>query len=85
MFLAATDVALIEPQEAASFLRERTDGLVLVSENQRAAFTRAAIDIGLSVHEVWAMDGINYSQGRRTRLSLFEQVTPSTASATWSK
>jgi 4-amino-4-deoxy-L-arabinose transferase-like glycosyltransferase len=85
VFLAATDVALIEPQEAASFLRERTDGLVLVSENQRAAFTRAAIDIGLSVHEVWAMDGINYSQGRRTRLSLFEQVTPSTASATWSK
>jgi len=39
------------------------------------------MDIGLSVREVWAVDGINYSKGRRTRLSLFEQAPPSTGSA----
>ncbi|MGD0950286.1 MAG: glycosyltransferase family 39 protein [Candidatus Binatia bacterium] len=81
VFLAATEVALLEPQDAAGFLRDRVGGLVLVSDDQRAAFARAAMDIGLSVREVWAVDGINYSKGRRTRLSLFEQAPPSTGSA----
>lgn len=81
VFLAATEVALLEPQDAAGFLRDRAGGLVLVSDDQRAAFARAAMDIGISVREVWAMDGINYSKGRRTRLALFEQTPPSTGAA----
>ena len=60
--------------DAARFLREIPNGLVLVSDDQLAAFARAVMDIGLSVREIWAMDGINYSKGRRTRLALFEQV-----------
>jgi hypothetical protein len=81
VFLAATDVALLEPQGAAGFLRDRAGGLVLVSDDQQAAFARAAMDIGISVREVWSMDGINYSKGRRTSLALFEQAPPSTGSA----
>lgn len=73
-FLTAGDVAFMEPQDAARFLREIPNGLVLVSDDRQAAFARAVMDIGLSVREIWAMDGINYSKGRRTRLALFEQV-----------
>jgi 4-amino-4-deoxy-L-arabinose transferase-like glycosyltransferase len=80
VFLAATDVALLEPQDAAGFLRDRA-GLVLVSDDQQAAFALAAVDIGLSVREVWSIDGINYSKGRRTRLTLYEQAQPLTGSA----
>lgn len=73
IFLAGTNTALIEPQPAAAFLSQRSGGLVLVSDDQQAAFERAAGDLGVGIHEVWSADGFNYSMGRWTRLRLFEQ------------
>jgi 4-amino-4-deoxy-L-arabinose transferase-like glycosyltransferase len=73
IFLAGTNMALIEPQPAVVFLRQQSGGLVLVSDDQQATFERAAGELGVSIHEVWSSDGFNYSMGQWTRLRLFEQ------------
>ncbi len=72
-FLVGTDVTFVDATGAATFLKERRDALVLVSDDQRAAFTEAAHGRGLRPREVWSMDGVNYSKGRRVRLRLFDE------------
>jgi 4-amino-4-deoxy-L-arabinose transferase-like glycosyltransferase len=73
VFLAGSDVAFVDPKGAAMFLKERRDGLALVSDDQRAAFAQAANEIGLQPRPVWSTDGVNYSKGRWVRLWLFDQ------------
>ena len=73
IFLAGTNTALIEPQPAVGFLKERSSGLVLVSDDQLTAFERAASELGVRIHEVWSLHGFNYSMGQWTQLLLFEQ------------
>ena len=73
VFLAGTSTALIEAQPAVAFLKQRSGGLVLVSDDQLAAFERAASELGVRIHAVGSLDGFNYSKGQWTRLLLFEQ------------
>jgi len=73
IFLAGMNTALIEPRPAVALLRQRSAGLVLVSEDQLAAFERAAGELGVGIHEVWSANGFNYSMGQWTRLRLFER------------
>jgi len=73
VFLSGSDVAFVGVEGATEFLKEHPDGLVLLSDDQQPACTRAAADMGIALHEVWSADGINYSNGRRTRLGLFER------------
>ena len=76
IFLAGGNLALVEPTRAVTFLKERRDGLALVSDDQQPAFTRAANEMGVRVRDVWSVDGVNYSKGERTQLHLFEQLQP---------
>ena len=76
IFLAGGNMALVEPTRAVTFLMERRDGLALVSDDQQAAFTRVASEMGVGVRDVWSVDGVNYSKGQRTQLHLFEQLQP---------
>ena len=73
VFLAGRAVAFVEAQGAATFLHAAPNGLVLLSDEQRAAFTRATASLGMAPREVWSEEGINYSTGRRTRLRLLER------------
>ena len=74
VFLAGANLALVEPQRAVAFLKERSGGLVLVSDDMQPAFTQAASEMGVRVREVWSVDGVNYSKGQRTQLHLFERL-----------
>jgi 4-amino-4-deoxy-L-arabinose transferase-like glycosyltransferase len=74
VFLAGASLALVEPQRAVTFLKERSSGLVLVSDDMQPAFAQAAGEMGVPVHEVWSVDGINYSKGQRMQLHLFERL-----------
>lgn len=73
VFLAGANVSLVDSERVARFLKQRRDALVLVGDEHRAAFTRAANAIGVQLREVWSTEGINYSKGQRERLRLFEQ------------
>ena len=83
IFLAGTNIALAEPTRAVNFLDERSNGLVLVSDDQQAEFMRAASDMRVQVREVWGGSGVNYSKGERTRLHLFEHSPPPPAARTF--
>jgi hypothetical protein len=48
----------------------------LVNDDQRSAFVRAARQANVLPREVWAAEGVNYSKGRRSRLVLFDQLSP---------
>lgn len=76
IFLTGGNLTLVEPPRAVTFLKERRHGLALVNDDQQPAFTQAAQEMGVQVRDLWSVDGINYSNGRRTRLHLFERLQP---------
>ena len=76
VFLAETEPTLVDTAGAATFLTQHRDGLVLVNEDQDAAFTQAAAAAGLRLRSLGAVDGIHYTKGRRVRLRLFERLPP---------
>ena len=68
VFLVGRDTALIPPADAARFLAaDPACALALVGARDDAAF-RAALTV--PVRTIATIDGINYSTGRRLRLSL---------------
>lgn len=75
VFLVGTGTALVDAERGAVFLREQPAGLVVVSDDQVEQFQRAAVALGIHPRELWSIDGINYSKGRRTRLQLFEAAS----------
>ncbi len=76
VFLAETGVAFMDAPGAVSFLTEHRNGLALVGDDQEAAFMLAAGKARLRVQALGAVDGINYTKGRRVRLLLFERSLP---------
>ncbi|HSD10200.1 MAG TPA: glycosyltransferase family 39 protein [Candidatus Binatia bacterium] len=76
VFLLGGDIELLPPDPAARFLAAHDDGLVLVSEDQQAAFRAAATDRSLAMQEVAAFGGWNYSKGRWVRLRVFGRISP---------
>ena len=81
VFLGGTHIALTDARRAATFLKQHHQGIVLVSDDRLAAFQEAAREIGVRPHEVWSTEGINYSKGRRLRLSLFVHPSRSVTSS----
>ncbi|HUI27207.1 MAG TPA: glycosyltransferase family 39 protein [Candidatus Kryptonia bacterium] len=76
VFLVDTEVSLSEPSGGVEFLRDHPSGLVLVSDDMRWEFLHAADAVGMQAREIWSIEGIDYSKGRKTRLRLFERPSP---------
>ncbi len=76
IFLTGGNLTLVEPTRAVTFLQERRRGLALVNHDQQPAFMQAAHEMGVQVRDLWSVDGVNYSNGRRTQLHLFELLRP---------
>ncbi len=72
VFLLDRPTALVDANSAAAFLAEHQDGAVLVDERMRPSFIEAAHHRGLAPHQTWAGTGLDYSNGDRVRLALFE-------------
>ena len=69
MFLAGTELRWMSAGEAGAAWAQGGLGAVLVAEPDRAAFEAALA--GASARAVAAVDGYNYSRGRRVHLTLF--------------
>jgi 4-amino-4-deoxy-L-arabinose transferase-like glycosyltransferase len=82
VFLLGSDLKLLPPAAAASFLDEHDGGLVLVSDEQQAAFRAEARRLSLAMQEGAAFEGWNYSKGRWVRLRPFRRLSQSSA-AKW--
>ena len=69
VFLVGRDTKLLGPADAARFLaRDRTCALALIGQREEAAFHAA---LAVPVRRLGAVDGINYSNGRRLELALW--------------
>ena len=69
MFLAGTELRWMSAGEAGAAWAQGRLGAVLVAEPDRGAFEAALA--GASARAVVAVDGYNYSRGRRVHLTLF--------------
>jgi 4-amino-4-deoxy-L-arabinose transferase-like glycosyltransferase len=72
VFLLDRPAALVDADAAAMFLAQHQDGAVLVDERARISFIEAAHRRGLTLHQAWSGVGLDYSNGDRVRLALFE-------------
>jgi 4-amino-4-deoxy-L-arabinose transferase-like glycosyltransferase len=69
IFLLGTDTQLLAPREAAAALAQRKVAAVIVAAGQEAAFRAALGDAG---HPAGTVSGLDYSNGTRVTLTLFE-------------
>jgi 4-amino-4-deoxy-L-arabinose transferase-like glycosyltransferase len=76
VFLLGADLRLLPPAAAVGFLEEHDGGLVLVSDDQQAAFRAEAHRRSLAMQEGAAFEGWNYSKGRWVSLRPFGRVNP---------
>jgi 4-amino-4-deoxy-L-arabinose transferase-like glycosyltransferase len=74
VFLTGSDVALLDPDALAGFLRDHPQSLGLITADERRRFDAAAATLGVHAHVVWSGEGINYSKGRRIRLQLLART-----------
>ena len=73
VFLAGQATRLVNASAAADFLAgDRACGLALVGSRDEAAFRARLQAHALAVRQLALIEGINYSNGRRLQLKLFE-------------
>jgi 4-amino-4-deoxy-L-arabinose transferase-like glycosyltransferase len=72
-FLLGTRTALYLGPEAGA-TTTAAGGLVLVNENERDGFLKAVEDGGAHAHALEDVDGLNYSNGRGVRITLYRVV-----------
>ncbi|MEM6762779.1 MAG: hypothetical protein AAF615_07880, partial [Pseudomonadota bacterium] len=73
IFLAGTDTALVEPDEAVAILMDEC--AVVAARERSVADVRAAAEaVGLTVAEVGYVEGFNISKGDPIRLTLFARA-----------
>ena len=73
VFLAGQDTRLVNAPAAADFLAaDRACALALVGTRDEAAFRARLAAHALTVHQLAVIDGLNYSNGRRLELKLFD-------------
>jgi 4-amino-4-deoxy-L-arabinose transferase-like glycosyltransferase len=75
IFLLGGTAEPMVPEVAAEYLRDHPRGLVLVSDDSLQKFAQALRALAAKPRQVWTSEGINYSKGRRVRLTLFGLVT----------
>ena len=76
VFLLGTETRLTGGAGAAEFLAHTARGVALVESREELAF-RAALGSGeIAVHALGQIAGINYSNGRRLVLTLYERTAP---------
>jgi len=71
VFLLGTATELTGGPGAADFLAAHPDGLALVAGDQEPGFRARAGALGLSVQQLDARRGYNYSRGRWIALALY--------------
>jgi 4-amino-4-deoxy-L-arabinose transferase-like glycosyltransferase len=72
VFLLDRPTQLVDPAAAAAFLAEHQDGAVLIDERARGSFIEAAHKRGLTLHQAWSGGGLDYTDGDRIGLALYE-------------
>ena len=74
MFLCGTATKMLgDGAQAADFLAAAPGRAVAVEARQAAGFAARAAALGLAPRAFAEVDGVNYSNGRRVRLSLFDR------------
>jgi hypothetical protein len=76
VFLARSDIALLDAEAAAGFLADHADGLVLVTGDRLSDFTAAAQQRELAVRHLWSDRTLNYSTGDWIDLHLVGSARP---------
>lgn len=76
VFLAGSDVALLDAGAAADFLALHEHGLVLVTADQLGAFVAATAARGVVLRNLWSERGVNYTSGGWVDLQLFTAAGP---------
>ena len=72
-FLLGTRTVLDDGADAAR-ASARSGGLVLVSDDQRDVFLSGIASAGARAQALEQIDGLNYSRGRKTRITLYRVV-----------
>ncbi len=71
VFLTDTRTALLSAGEAARYLAERPKALVAVTARDEAAFLKDSAALGVTLVALTTLEGVNYSKGRRERITLY--------------
>ncbi len=72
VFVLGEDILLFQPHEAAVFLAEAPDGVVIIEEGVLSDFLTAAVALKLSLVQIGSIEGYHYVKGETVRLSLFK-------------
>ncbi len=71
VFLCGTDTKLVNAVQAASHLRQNTNGLALVSKRKDDLFQKTLANSKESVQVLETIKGFNYTKGKRVTLNLY--------------
>jgi len=76
VFLLGTGTKLTTGDGAADFLTHTPGSLALIAESDETRFRAALVQQGASARALGTVAGLNYSNGRRLVLTLYERVPP---------
>ncbi len=74
VFLTSTTTRLGRGTNAATFLAETPDGVVIAESKRREEFLAEAARLGLAVESFGTVSGLNYSRGADTEITLYRRV-----------
>ena len=74
VFEIGRDVLLLTADEAALFLAEAKDALVIIEERALPDFQKIADELALRLQEVVRVDGFNHSRGQDVSLRFFQVI-----------
>jgi 4-amino-4-deoxy-L-arabinose transferase-like glycosyltransferase len=72
VFLLGTGTRFVPPEEAAAVLTTTPGAVALISDRDEAAFRRSLDERGAAPRPLGSVAGLNYSNGRRLTLTLYE-------------
>jgi hypothetical protein len=79
VFLTDTRLAVLEPPTAAALLVRHPGAVIVVSEDQDAAFMQAATAQKIPLRTLWSTTGIDYTKGRRLQVRAYGRAEPTPA------
>ena len=72
VFLAKGKIILSDPNEAAIFLAEGNNNLVLVEGRELDEFINSSLNLNLKLKKIREIKGFNYSKGQNIKILFFK-------------